>query len=63
MFEHSLQTRAVNFARRRRARYLRWDLYRAAFVKTDDLGMARRARDGARRDKIDSTSARAQDKI
>ena len=54
---------AVNFARRRRARYLRRDLYRAALFKTDDLGMARRARDGAGRDKIGSTSARAQDKI
>ena len=37
MFAHSLQICAVNFARRRRARYFTAGFIRAAFVKTDDL--------------------------
>ena len=64
MFAHGPQIRAVNFARRRRARYFTAEFIRAAFVKTDDLRVWHSVLEAVlERDKIGSTSARAQDKI
>jgi len=63
IYAHNPQICAVNFARRHRARYFTAGFNRAAFVKTDDLGMRGVLEMVLERDKIGSTSARAQDKI
>ena len=63
MFAHGPQIRAVNFARRRRARYLRRDLIAQRLLKQMIWVWRGVLETVLERNKIDSTSARAQDKI